>query len=127
MMNINAQRGVSYWGVMVGILLGVLLIKAALVTWPAYWDNRLINATIEERLRNSTDANPATFLAALDQQFNLNNLRDISAKDIVKISSNGELVVDTDYEVRKNFIANVDLVIAFKKHFDQRLIKAGGK
>ena len=127
MMNINAQRGVSYWGVMVGILLGVLLIKAALVTWPAYWDNRLINATIEERLRNSTDANPATFLAALDQQFNLNNLRDISAKDIVKVSSNGELVVDTDYEVRKNFIANVDLVIAFKKHFDQRLIKAGGK
>lgn len=127
MMNINAQRGVSYWGVMVGILLGVLLIKAALVTWPAYWDNRLINATIEERLRNSNDANPATFLAALDQQFNLNNLRDISAKDIVKVSSNGELVVDTDYEVRKNFIANVDLVIAFKKHFDQRLIKAGGK
>ncbi len=127
MMNINAQRGVSYWGVMFGILLGVLAIKAALVTWPAYWDNRLINATIEERLRNSNDANPAAFLAALESQFSINNLRDINAKDIMRVSYNGELVVDTDYEVRKNFIGNVDMVVSFKKNFDQRLIKAGGK
>ncbi len=127
MMNIRAQRGVSYWGVMFGIMLAVLVIKAALVTWPAYWDNRLINTTIEERLKNSNDTNPAAFMSALEQQFSLNNLRDIKAKDIMQVSYNGGLVVDTDYEVRKNFIANIDMVISFKKHFDQRTIKAGGK
>ncbi len=45
----------------------------------------------------------------------------------MRVSYNGELVVDTDYEVRKNFIGNVDMVVSFKKNFDQRLIKAGGK
>ena len=69
----------------------------------------------------------------MDQQIELMTekavaaLEEIKAKDIMQVSYNGELVVDTDYEVRKNFIGNVDMVVSFKKHFDQRLIKAGGK
>ena len=39
----------------------------------------------------------------------------------------GELVVQLDYEVRKNFMGNVDLVMSFEKQFDQRAIKAGAK
>ncbi|XID75586.1 DUF4845 domain-containing protein [Alkanindiges sp. WGS2144] len=128
MMNIKAQRGVSYWSIMFGIMLAVLVVKAALVIWPAYWDNRLINTSIKERLKNANDANPEAFMKALEQQFSLNNLRDVQAKDIMQVSNGGGgLVVDTDYEVRKKFVANVDMVVVFKKQFDQRLIKAGGK
>lgn len=128
MINMKAQRGASYWGIMVGIMLAVLVIKAALITWPAYWDNRLINASIEERLKASTSSDPAKFVQDLEQQFSLNNLRDVKAKDIMKVSnSGGELVVQLDYEVRKNFMGNVDLVMSFEKQFDQRAIKAGAK
>ncbi len=128
MINMKAQRGASYWGIMVGIMLAVLVIKAALITWPAYWDNRLINASIEEKLRSSSSSDPAQFIQELEQQFSLNNLRDVKAKDIMKVSnSGGELVVQLDYEVRKNFMGNVDLVMSFEKQFDQRAIKAGAK
>lgn len=128
MINMKAQRGASYWGIMIGIMLAVVVIKAALITWPAYWDNRLINASIEEKLRNSTSSDPAKFVQDLEQQFNLNNLRDVKAKDIMKVSnSGGGLVVQVDYEVRKNFMGNVDLVVSFEKQFDQRALKAGGQ
>lgn len=128
MINMKAQRGASYWGIMVGIMLAVLVIKAALITWPAYWDNRLITASIEEKLRSSSNSDPARFMQELEQQFSLNNLRDVKAKDIMKVSnSGGELVVQLDYEVRKNFMGNVDLVMSFEKQFDQRAIQAGAK
>lgn len=128
MVNMKAQRGASYWGIMIGILLAVVVIKAALITWPAYWDNRLINASIEEKLRSTNSNDPAKFMQDLEQQFSLNNLRDVQAKDIMKVSnSGGELVVQVDYEVRKNFMGNVDLVVSFEKQFDQRAIKVGGK
>lgn len=127
MINIKAQRGASYWSIMFGVILAVLIVKAALVVWPAYWDNRLINTSIEERLKASNNNNPDKFIQELEQQFSLNNLRDVKARDIMKVSnSGGSLVVQVDYEVRKNFMANVDLVVAFDKQFDQRAIQAGG-
>jgi hypothetical protein len=128
MINMKAQRGASYWGIMIGLMLAVVVIKAALITWPAYWDNRLINASIEEKLRTSNSSDPAKFVQDLEQQFSLNNLRDVKAKDIMKVSnSGGGLVVQVDYEVRKNFMGNVDLVVSFEKQFDQRALKAGGQ
>lgn len=128
MINLKAQRGASYWGIMVGVLLAIVAVKAALIVWPAYWDNRLINASIEERLKTSTSSEPAQFMQDLEQQFNLNNLRDVQASDIMTVSnSGGALVVQVDYEVRKNFMGNVDLVVAFEKQFDQRALKAAGQ
>lgn len=128
MINLKAQRGASYWGIMVGVLLAIVAVKAALIIWPAYWDNRLINASIEERLKTSTSSEPAQFMQDLEQQFNLNNLRDVQASDIMTVSnSGGALVVQVDYEVRKNFMGNVDLVVAFEKQFDQRALKAAGQ
>lgn len=128
MINLKAQRGASYWGIMVGVLLAIVAVKAALIIWPAYWDNRLINASIEERLKTSTSSEPAQFMQDLEQQFNLNNLRDVQASDIMTVSnSGGALVVQVDYEVRKNFMGNVDLVVAFEKQFDQRALKVTGQ
>lgn len=128
MINRKAQRGASYWSIMFGVMLVVIIGKAIIITWPAYWDNRLINASIEERLKTSTDNSPEKFVSELQQQFTLNNLRDLDPKDIMKVSnSGGELVVQTDYEVRKKFIANIDLIMSFEKQFDQRAVKASGK
>lgn len=128
MMNIRAQRGVSYWGVMFGIMLAVLVVKAALITWPAYWDNKLINESINEKLRSSTSADPAQFVKDIEGQLSRNNIRDLKPTDIMKVSTdNSNLIVDTDYEVRQKYLGNVDLVISFKKRFDQRAIKAGEK
>lgn len=126
MINSRAQRGMSYWSVMFGLMLGVLVIKAALITWPAYWDNRLINDSITEKLRSSSNADPARFLTELESQLSRNNIRDVKPKDIMQVSTdNSNLIVDTNYEVRQKFMGNMDLVISFKKRFDQRTIKAG--
>lgn len=124
MNSLSAQRGASYWGIMFGVLLAVLVIKAALVTWPAYWDNRLINDSITQRLKEApTDTTPDKFKGDISMQLERNNIRDIKVDDILKVTNEGGLNVHTDYEVRQNFIANIDLVMKFQHKFDQRAIK----
>lgn len=123
---IRAQRGLSYWGVMFGVILFVIVIKAATATWPVYWDNRIVNEIITERLKTvDSNTSPELFKNGVDEQFAINNIRDLKFKDMAQIYSEGGLVVEVDYEVRRPFIGNVDLVISFKKKFDQRVIKSG--
>jgi hypothetical protein len=126
MNSLYVQRGMSYWSVMFGMMLAVVVIKAALITWPAYWDNKLINETVTQRLKET----PATvtldkFKGDISLQLDRNNIRDIKVDDIMKVTNEGGLKVQTDYEVRQNFIANIDLVVKFQRKFDQRAIKAG--
>ncbi len=126
MKSIHAQRGMSYWGVMFGILFAVFLVKASLATWPVYWDNRLINQVITERLKELDDkTSPEEFKRGVNDQLKMNGIRDLNIDDIAKINTTGALYVETDYEIREPFIANIDIVISFKRKFDQRVIKAG--
>jgi predicted nuclease of restriction endonuclease-like RecB superfamily len=126
MNSMYAQRGMSYWGVMSLILVAVMFFKIAIIAVPAYMDDRLINESVEERLRSTSNSTQASQLYAdLGQQFNLNNLRDISPKDIMTVTNIDGLQVIKNYEIRKNLIANMDLVLHFEKTFDQRAIKSG--
>jgi hypothetical protein len=126
MNNLYAQRGMSYWGIMSLILVAVMFFKIAVIAAPAYMDDRLIDESIEERLRLTPNSTQASQLYAdLGQQFNLNNLRDISPKDIMTVTNVDGLQVIKNYEIRKNLIANMDLVLHFEKTFDQRAIKSG--
>jgi hypothetical protein len=126
MMQISAQKGMSYWGVMSLTMVAVVLLKISIVAIPAYIDDRLVDKTIEERLRVvETSTTPAALLNELSQQFTMNNLRDINPKDIATVTNIDGLQVVKNYEIRKNLIANMDLVLHFEKTYDQREIKAG--
>lgn len=123
---IRAQRGLSYWGVMFAVILFVIVVKAATATWPVYWDNKVINEVITERLK-VTDVNtsPEAFKSGVNEQFDMNNIRDLKFDDIAQVHAEGGLVVDVDYQVHRPFMGNVDLLISFKKRFEQKAIKSG--
>ena len=126
MKSLRAQRGLSYWGVMFGVMFLVLALKLTMAVWPVYWDNRIIDQTIVERLKASDSGiSPDDFMRRVNEQLTMNNIRDLTFEDIAKTYSEGGLIVQVEYEVRRPFIANIDLVMSFKKKFDQRAIKSG--
>jgi hypothetical protein len=126
MNSMYAQRGMSYWGVMSLILVAVMFLKVGIVAIPAYMDDRLVNETINSRLLAApTSTQPLQLYGELAQQFNMNNLRDLDANEILTVTNVSGLQVIKNYEIRKNLIANMDLVLHFEKTFDQRAIKSG--
>ncbi len=121
----RGQQGLSYWGVVTFIVIAFLTVQFTLSVGGVYLDDYTIDKLIEARLKAApVDENPETLKRELSEQFDLNGLRNIKIDDRLTVLSDNGIVVKKSYEVRKHFIANIDLVVHFEKNFDQKLIQA---
>ena len=88
-------------------------------------DDRVINNQIVEQInKSSTDITPMKFATEVDKRLEMNNIRDTKFEDIATVSTKDGLQVTKKYEVRKNFMLNIDLVLTFEKSFDQRSVES---
>ena len=123
----RGQKGISYWGVVAMIFIAFIGIQFFMAAGSAYYDDFAINKIVTERLKSApNDMAADTLMNSFDQQFNMNGLRDIQAKDRLKVTNDDGIEVIKDYEVRNKFIGNMDLVVHFEKTFNQKAIKAAG-
>ncbi|MCY1160353.1 hypothetical protein D9M71_02250 [compost metagenome] len=118
------QQGASYIGILVSIIGFAFLAKIVIAVWAPYWDDRVIDGQIAELLQNSPkDISPSEFESKIGQRFEMNGIRDIKFKDIAQVMNTDGLQVKKDYEIRKPFLLNIDLVLKFEKSFDQRSVQ----
>ena len=120
----RTQQGTSYIGILLIIIAAALMVKVLVAVWSPYWDNHVINKQIEELILSSqANSSPAKFKSQLSQRLDMNNVRDVKIDDLLRVSNADGLRVQTDYEVRKPFLLNIDLVLKFEKSFDKNSIK----
>lgn len=118
------QQGASYIGILIAIIGFAFLAKIAIAVWAPYWDDRVIDGQIAELLQNSPkNISPSEFESKIEQRFDMNGIRDIKFKDIAQVMNTDGLQVKKDYEIRKPFLLNIDLVLKFEKSFDQRSVQ----
>lgn len=127
MHSLQRQAGISYWGVMSMIMVFAVTAQFGIVAAPAYLDDVTIDKVIEDRLRvaKNTD-NYSELERSIQKQLELNNMQTVKTEDILTITTDGGVKVHKQYEVRKKFISNIDLVMHFEKTFDQKELQAGG-
>lgn len=115
---LHKQQGVSFIGIFLGIVVAAFAIKMAVAIWPAYWDDRIIDKEITNAIATyPKGVTPAKFKQDLTRQLEMNNVRDLKVDDIMKVTNASGLEVKKEYEVRKPFMANIELVMTFKKDF----------
>ena len=118
------QQGASYIGILIVIIGFAFLAKIVIAVWAPYWDDRVIDGQIAELLQNSPkDISPSEFESKIGQRFEKNRISDIKLKDIAQVMNADGLQVKKDYEIRKPFLLNIDLVLKFEKSFDQRSVQ----
>ena len=118
------QQGASYIGILIAIIGFAFLAKIVIAVWAPYWDDRVIDGQIAELLQSSPkDISPSEFESKIGQRFEMNGIRDIKFKDIAQVMNTDGLQVKKDYEIRKPFLLNIDLVLKFEKSFDQRSVQ----
>ncbi|KGT46235.1 MULTISPECIES: DUF4845 domain-containing protein [Acinetobacter] len=119
------QQGASYVAVLFAIMGFAFLAKIAIAVWAPYFDNRMVEGQIEELIKTSpANIAPEKFIQQLGQRLTMNNIRDFDIKKNILVENANGLLVKTNYEVRKNFLMNIDLVMKFEKEFDQSTVKA---
>ena len=118
------QQGASYIAILIAIIGFAFLAKIVIAVWAPYWDDRVIDGQIAELLQNSPkNISPSEFESKIEQRFDMNGIRDIKFKDIAQVMNTDGLQVKKDYEIRKPFLLNIDLVLKFEKSFDQRSVQ----
>jgi hypothetical protein len=118
------QQGASYIGILIAIIGFAFLAKIVIAVWAPYWDDRVIDGQIAELLQSSPkNISPSEFESKMGQRFDMNGIRDIKFKDIAQVMNTDGLQVKKDYEIRKPFLLNIDLVLKFEKSFDQRSVQ----
>ncbi len=79
---------------------------------------------VEELMKSSpANVDPAKFASQMSQRLEMNNVRDIKFDEIAQVTNIDGLQVKKDYEIRKPFLLNIDLVLNFEKSFDQRSVQ----
>ena len=119
------QRGASYLAILFAVIGAVIILKIAIAVWGPYWDDRVLNSQIEELLKSSPkNMDPEKFKGQIGQRLSMNNIYDMKFDEVAEVTKKNGLQVQKDYEVRKNFIMNIDLVMKFEKKFDQSALQA---
>ncbi|MBD8009150.1 DUF4845 domain-containing protein [Acinetobacter pecorum] len=119
------QQGASYIGVLIAIVGFAFLAKVAIAVWGPYFDDRMVDGEIEALLKSApANITPEKFNSDLSKRLEMNNIRNFDIKQNVILDNAQAMVVRKNYEIRKNFIMNIDLVMKFEKEFDQSTVKA---
>ncbi|HQV79511.1 MAG TPA: DUF4845 domain-containing protein [Agitococcus sp.] len=116
----SSQRGISYWGILFGVSFFALLIKVAATVGPMYLDYMTIDKMLQAKFRDTqVDKFELTqFSKDLAAQMDRNGIRDRKVEDLMVLSRDGnKLLIELDYEERKNLMANLDVVVHFKKSY----------
>ena len=113
------QKGITTLGLLFGIIIFAFVLTVAAKLGPLYLDNMFVRETIEslqnEKYSDMTDREIVRFI---QNSFDINNIRDLSTKDMKIERQKHKLLVTLDYEKRIHLMGNVDVVVMFENHFD---------
>lgn len=114
------QQGLSYWSVILGVSFFAFLLKVGATIGPVYLDyytlDEMLKAKFRETQIDKLDAQK--FAKDFAAQMERNGVRDRKVEDLMVIKREGNLlIVELDYEERKNFASNLDVVAHFKKNY----------
>ena len=118
------QKGASYIAILFAVIGFAFMAKVLVAVWGPYLDDRLVDKQIEDQLQNGPkNLSPAKFVSEMDKRFNMNMI-DMKFVDIAQVTDVDGIQVKKDYEIRKPFLLNIDIVLKFEKSFDQSSVQA---
>lgn len=117
MHHMRYQKGVTGLGWLVILALIAFFVLIALKVVPVYMKSFTVNSVLsdmekEAEIRSRT---PAEILDTLNKRLSINLIKDISRDEIYLESTRDAYILELDYEVRRDFLGNIDLVFHFQK------------
>lgn len=117
----RTQRGVSVPSVMLWLMIGFLALKVISVILPVYYEYYTVTKVIHNLMNDLKveNKNPAEMQSALESRFQVNSIK-LPMTNFQFSRDDGNYKIVLDYEVRQNFIANLDVVEHFSKTFESK-------
>jgi hypothetical protein len=115
MKNYNNQRGVTMVTIAAGLALLAFFVLIAVTLVPVYLENFSVGSHVS-RLGKDMRASEMTkdeIKKTLLKRLDIDDVKNVAREDIIVTDIPGGYQVEVDYEVRKSFLGNVDVVVYF--------------
>jgi len=118
-MNSNKQQGLTFIGLILVLGLIGIIVLSVLKVFPVYMEHLSVQTSVETladdpKIKNMSVGKIRTLL---NKKFNMNAVTSVKASDAKIRKSSGEIVFSLNYEVRKEYIGNIDIVLSFSDEF----------
>ena len=120
---LHKQRGLSSPTWLLIICIAAFFLTCFFKVGPVYLDARFVTGALKsfgKSTPNLSSLNNREIRSGLDKYFSLNNVRDVSAKDLVIDRGDGRVLLKLDYEKRVHLFINLDVVATFNNHLDSK-------
>ena len=116
---LSRMRGMSLIAmVLILVIIGMVALLAMRIV-PIYLDYNNLDNTIKSLQDDTGIASMSRIDAAnsLERRFDIGYVDVISVKDLKFREDRRDLIIELDYEDRRNIVANVDVIIHFQKTY----------
>ncbi len=113
--NIKRQRGMTGIGWLTVLILIGFFAMLSFKLIPVYLEHHSVNAVLHslEKEPHITQRSNGEVMKMILKRLNINSIRDVKREQIRITKSGGVLSVNIAYNVRKNMMGNVDVIISF--------------
>jgi len=118
-MNYSKQKGMTFIGLVV--VLGILgiFVFSVLKVFPVYMEHFSVTKSMEAVENNPKikTLSSSAIKSLLVKKFDMNEVTSVTHKEIKVHRGTGDLSVSITYEVRDDYLGNVDIVLSFHDEF----------
>ena len=119
----DTQKGLTLWGVMVIILVGVFFLFLFFKLFPAYMEDFEISSQLDSVAHepNARNLSPDEIITAIEKRFEIEDINNVTPRRDVKIVPEGNgMAIDLNYNVEIEMMGNANVVLYFKHHVPVR-------
>jgi len=119
-MNSSKQQGLTFIGLIFVLALIGMIVLSALKVVPIYMEHFAVQTSVESiiddpKLKSLT---VREIKILLHKKLNINGVTSVNSGDAKIRKSGGEIAFSLEYEVRKDYIGNIDIVLSFSDEFN---------
>ncbi len=120
MRNYDKQRGMTMITIAAGLALLAFFVLIAITLVPVYLENFSVSSHVSRLGKDSRskEMTKEELRNTLLKRFGIDDVKHVSREDILVTDIQGGYRIEVDYEVRKSFMGNVDLVVFFTETAD---------
>lgn len=109
------QLGLTIPTIAAIVAVGAFFLLVALTLFPIYMENFSVSSHLKRMKSEAPEGSEEEIVETLLKRYDLDDVKSVTRDHILVSTEGGGTTVTVDYEVRKNFMANVDLVVVFKE------------
>ena len=115
----DTQKGLTLWGVMVIILVGVFFLFLFFKLFPAYMEDFEISSQLDSVAHepNARNLSPDEIITAIEKRFEIEDINNVTPRRDVKIVPEGNgMAIDLNYNVEIEMMGNANVILYFEHH-----------